>query len=234
MAKKHGVRQQKKVAKQKAKRSQKRSSLLQRGSNDPSIRLQGVEKSPVVHAFVGVNLWTSGMGSAVIARQESAERLVFAVFLIDVHCLGVKDAFWRVDTPGKFTETLRKIQDNQPMRVVSPECLAKIVKGAVEYAQSFGFAPHPDYRHATRLLEGIDPATCREEFTFGRDGKPFFVQGPYESPEQAGAILQRIKQAGGNYLVREFDPDLAELAHAKSEWDEIDVSDEDELPDDSF
>src|SRR4051794_5195702 len=157
MAKKHGARQQKKVAKQKAKRTAKRSILLRRNSNDPNIRLQAAEKWPVVRALVGAELWNDGLGYLMIARQESEGRLVFAVFLVDVFCLGVKNAFWLAGSRADLDDLIRKLAKPQRMCAISPACLAKIVKEAVEYAESFGFPPHPDYRHALMLLAGIDP-----------------------------------------------------------------------------
>jgi hypothetical protein len=202
MAKNHGARQQKKVAKLKAKRSDKRSDLIRRNSSDPTVRLQRAEKWPVVHAYVGLKLWDDGIGHLVIARQESEGRLIFGVYLVDVYCVGVKDAFWRAGTNGDFKDLIRSMEKVQTMTPISPACLAKIVTGSVDYALSFGLRPHPDYRHAAMLLAGIDPSTCPQEFTFGRDGKPFYIQGPFESPEVARAILERIHAAGGHFLVQ--------------------------------
>jgi hypothetical protein len=201
MAKHHGARQQKKIAKQKAKRAEKRLSLFQRTSKDPTIRLRKAAKWPVVQALAAASLWVNGIGSLAIARKESEDGLVAAVFLVDVYCLGVKNAFWRACTPGEFNELLDRMEETQSMRPIEPACLVKIVHGAVAYAESFGFSPHPDYHHAARLLDGIDPAACEREFTFGRDGKPLYFQGPNESPEEAAAIIQRISGAGGHFMV---------------------------------
>ena len=88
------------MAKQKAKREAKRSILLRRDSNDPTIRLQGAENWPIVQTFVGARLWKDGMSSLIIVRQESEGRLICAVFLVDVYCLGVKNAFWRRHPEG--------------------------------------------------------------------------------------------------------------------------------------
>ena len=127
--------------------------------------------------------------------------LVYAVFLIDVYCLGVKNAFWRTGTSSEIDEVLGRIAEFENMRDIDPACLAKVIAGAVAYAQSFGFSPHPDYRHASKLLDGIDPSTCATKFTFGRDGQPFYIQGPNESPAQAAAIARAIHAAGGHYMV---------------------------------
>ncbi len=70
MAKNHGARQQKKVAKQTARRAEKRSDLIRRSSTDPSIRLLHAEKWPVVHTLVANKIWETGLGELIIARQE--------------------------------------------------------------------------------------------------------------------------------------------------------------------
>jgi hypothetical protein len=221
MAKNHGTRQQKKVAKQKAKREGKRSELMRRTSTDPTVRLQHAEKWPVVEALVGADLWRDGIGYLLIARQEAAGRLIFAVYLVDVYCLGVKNAFWQAGTLGDFKDVIRKTEKTQVMTPISPAGLVKIVKGAVEYARSYGFRPHPDFRHAAILMEGIDPATCSREFTFGRDGKPFYIQGPNESAEQAWAISQQIREAGGHFLVEVPGQGPEDSGYIEDEYDPL-------------
>jgi hypothetical protein len=202
MAKDHGARQQKKAAKQKAKRSAKRSESLLRNSLDPTIRLLRAEHWPVVDSLVGSELWKQGIGYLAIARQESEGRLVFAQFLVDVFCLGVKNALWHSGSRKEFDDQIRHLTKVQRMASIAPECLVKIVTEAVLYAQSFGFRPHPDYDHASKLFSGIDPAACHTEYTFGRDGKPLYIQGPNESSAQAAAITQRVKDAGGIFLIQ--------------------------------
>ncbi len=217
MAGSHGARQQKRVAKQKAKRAAKHSKAEMRTSVDPNVRLQSAEKWPVVGAVAAASLWKDGIGYLAIARRESEGQLVFAVFLVDTYCLGVKNAFWQAGTQQVYDELLRRMAATQTMRPIAPACLVKVVQGAVDYAKSFGFPPHPDYRHAARLLAGVDPATCPEQFTFGRDGKPFYIQGPHESTAQAAAIMQRIRTAGGHFLVEASGADIvAELDATES------------------
>jgi hypothetical protein len=220
VARKNEARRQKRIAKQKSKRQAKRSFLFQRSSEDPTVRLQQAEKWPVVKALVAATLWKEGIGNLLIARQDSEGRLVFAAFLVDVYCLGAKNAFWRAGTRADLEDMIRQMDEVRRMIPITPACLVKIVQGAVDYAQSFGFPPHPDYRHASKLLEGIDPSTCRESFTFGKDGKPFYIQGPNESPAQAQAIMQRVQGLGGHFFVQLHGPDVQEFPAIEDEFDE--------------
>ncbi len=198
---KHGARQQKKLAKQKAKRLAKRTKLSRFSSNDPTVRLQRVQWLPIVKSLVAETLWEDGIGYLVIAREEPDGHYLYAVYLVDVYCLGVKNAFWRASTPGEFRDAMDHIEANVPLRPIEPACLAKIVKGAVEYAQLFDFVPHRDYRHASLLLEGIDPSACPHEYSFGRDGRPLYINGPFESPAEVQAIMERIQQVGGHFTI---------------------------------
>src|ERR1700733_4140676 len=117
MAKDHGARQQKRMAKQKAKRSAKRSLWSRLTSKDPTVRLRQVDKLPVVRALVGSRLWDDGIGYLAIARQESTGGVIFAVFLVDVFCLGVKNAFWRA---GGFDELVGHLEKSQRMAEINP------------------------------------------------------------------------------------------------------------------
>ena len=233
MAKKHGAKEQKKNRQAKGQARGEALSLMRRTSSDPMIRLQRADKWPVVRALAGAEIWENGIGDLAIARQEAEGQLVFGVYLVDVFCLGVKNALWRAGTLGDFEELIRHIEQNQSMRPISPACLVKIVKGAVEYAQSFGFPPHADFRHASMLLKGIDPATCPQEFTFGQDGRPLYIQGPHESPAEVMAIVDRVQLAGGHYTLAFPGGGLEDLAGIEGRFGELEWDHEDDSDDES-
>jgi hypothetical protein len=114
---------------------------------------------------------------------------------------------------------------------VPPEYFAKLVYRAVDYAQSLGFPPHRDFRHAQRLLGGIDPSQCPDEFEFGQDGKPHYIRGPSESMEKARAIAERVQAQGGYYSLPLGPDDLDDIEIMDEGDDDID---EDEFEDDDF
>ena len=91
---------------------------------------------------------------------------------------------------------------------------------AVEYGNRFGFLPHRDFRHASRLLEGIDPAGRANTFEFGRDGVPCYVNGPYDTPERMRDISQRVAAQGGHFELIE---NASELKSAFSEHYDDDI-----------
>jgi hypothetical protein len=78
------------------------------------------------------------------------------------------------------------------MREFVPACARKLVEGGVAYAADLGLSPHPDYRIASLIFGDVDAATCDREFTYGKDGKPFFVAGPYDGPARCHQVMQAL------------------------------------------
>lgn len=201
MSKQHGARQQKRLAKQKAKRESRRRQLALQSSSNPAIRLKAADGWPITASLVPENLWSIGIGSLLIARRTPEGQLACAMFLVDVFCLGVKDAMWKIVTPAEFNSMRREFDAHGRLEEVAPEYFAKLVYRAADYGQSLGSPPHRDFRHAQRLLSGIDPSECPIEFEFGQDGRPMYIRGPSESITEAQIIAARVHAQGGDYLV---------------------------------
>ena len=61
--------------------------------------------------------------------------------------------------------------------------------GAVAYAHELGFEPHPDFARCVSHLGA--PWEGTSDITFGRDGKPTFIQGPHDRPNRVIRTLRR-------------------------------------------
>src|SRR6185437_1779363 len=73
---------------------------------------------------------------------------------------------------------------------------AKVIREGVAYARRYGFKPDRDYYEAVSLLEGADPDACDAHVPLGKDGKPFFVAGPYDNAQRIIAQLTRTAGPG--------------------------------------
>jgi hypothetical protein len=144
----------------------------------------------------------SGLVGVLVARDTGSTVLACG-FLVDVFCLGVKNI------NGPKTVNRRKLPDftrtffsTWPAIIPAPLELARhIVFGAVDYARSLGFEPHPDFARGAALLGDWEAGSS--DVTFGRDGKPFYINGPYD--DTYGTIAKLRQTAGdGNfgYLVQ--------------------------------
>jgi hypothetical protein len=61
----------------------------------------------------------------------------------------------------------------------------------VAYARGLGFGPHPDFAAAEgHLGSWAGPGAI----TFGRDGKPLYISGPYDDP---GPVIRTLERTVG-------------------------------------
>lgn len=140
----------------------------------------------------------NGIAMVSVTRQTAHNRLSVCTYLVDMWCLGVKDCLG----PRKLDRT----DYNQLMAAVFqgfPEGYQKItleqaqalVFSAVDYAAELGFKPHHDFEKTRSHLgewNGENRIQC------GRDGKPFYISGPYDNPKKVMDTLH--KSVGeGNY-----------------------------------
>ena len=160
----------------------------------------------------------------MLASRFKADGCVEAgFFLLDVFCLGVKDAgFHRFNSVVDYQESLldRLFRDEEPVRM-TPAAARKLAEDTVSYARGFGFSPGDDYKKASRVFGGVTTTDCGEEFVFGKDGKPFYIQGPSDSPARAERILRALEarcgEGGYDYIVAADD---FELLDGEDESDE--------------
>ena len=71
---------------------------------------------------------------------------------------------------------------------------------SIEYAEQFGLEPEKDFMLSQYLLAPRGELEEPYKLTFGKDGKPLFISGPYDNV--AHIARQLDKTAGpGNYDV---------------------------------
>lgn len=204
------ARRQKQLAKKKAKRQEKRTLLTRETSKDPTVRFVGIADWPVHEARMSGNLWASGVGYIIVARNMPSGEIAMGVYLVDVFCLGVKKTFYQIMSRRVYVDYIKNMSRDLGTEVISPEYAAKVVTRAVAYAESLGFVPDAEYRRSKLVLGGIDPAACPDEMTFGKDGKPLYIRGPNESMGRAERIAQKVQQAGGDFVLLENGPDAGD------------------------
>ena len=173
-------------------------------------------------ALRSAKLFDSGCGYLVATRFKADGRVEAGFFLLDVFCLGVKDAgFHRFSCVADYQESLldRFFHDEDPVRM-TPAAARKLAEDAVSYARGLGFSPGVDYKKASRVFGGITTADCDEEFVFGKDDKPFYIQGPSDPPARAERILRALEarcgEGGYHYIVAADDFELLDGAEGHS------------------
>jgi len=137
-------------------------------------------------------LVTGGLVTALVTRRRRHRRgASVCVYLLDVYCLGVKNAMGPHTNDGlelrRLTDRVFSCYHAPP--VAAPIELARdLVFGAADYARRLGFAPHPDFQRARAHL---GPWTGPSAISFGHDGKPTYISGPYDDSEHIMRTLHR-------------------------------------------
>jgi len=155
-----------------------------------------MKKAPTT--FIDAGMFESGIGQVVIARYKGGDRVELGVFLVDVFCLGVKNAFFTQCHETELEGMLQRLfKGSRAMEEHTGAWGRKLMEGALEYARKLGFAPHRNYKKAARVMGGIDPNTCPETFVFGKEGKPMFVAGPHENAARCQLIMNVLMKKCG-------------------------------------
>ena len=160
-------------------------------------------------------LFEDGMGQVLISRKRPDGCYPTSIFLLDIYCLGVKNAFFNVFNEYAYEKMKSDMDVREKQTFIHPSCARKLVEEAVSYAKDLGFSPHKDYKKAKPIFGDIDSASCPKTFTFGKDGKPFFISGPKDTPATNNHVIEtltrRLGSDGFHFLTASSDDDLSEF-----------------------
>ncbi|MBF0459676.1 MAG: hypothetical protein HQK99_17455 [Nitrospirae bacterium] len=93
---------QNKIAKKIAKRKERLSEKKSTGELDANAKHSNLTSSPIHECLISERLSDMGMGHVMISRRVSGDRIAFYMFLLDIYCLGVKDAFSSTVTMAEY------------------------------------------------------------------------------------------------------------------------------------
>ncbi|WP_269859383.1 hypothetical protein [Streptomyces sp. RPT161] len=138
---------------------------------------------------------TGGFAQILIARQERASKVTVCGFLVDVYCLGVKNVIGpEVMGSGSVDAHVRTYYSafDHPPLTIGIQQAQQIVHGAVAYARAVGFGPAPGFDEAATHLGTPPPGL--PAISYGREGTPFYIAGPYDD---APAIVRKLEETCG-------------------------------------
>jgi len=165
------------------------------GATAPQIA--AAANAPIHEVLVPAKLFEMGMGNLVFSRSLPDGRIALGAFLLDMFCLGVKNAFFAIVARDEYAKRLSRwsaAENHQPMQ---PACFRKLVEGGVAYAHELGFGPHVDYYAACEIFHDVQAAACPTHFEYGHDGKPLYISGPHETAAQVQAIVDQLERRLG-------------------------------------
>jgi hypothetical protein len=191
-------KRQKKLERRKKKQAAERRELARRSAGGLPARLRESAAAPVLHCCVADDLWSQGIGQVLISRTLKSGEVAFVSFLVDRWCLGVKNVVMNVAPRARYQEKMYdQLARNCTLIPLKPECVRKLVEGAVEYAQDLGLPPYPEYATARLIFGNIPAEDCTEEYEFGKDGKPYFFAGPRDDAARCREVMRSLAERCG-------------------------------------
>jgi hypothetical protein len=191
----HERRYQKYLDRHRQKRANNTTQPGEAGATAPQIATAA--NAPIHEALVPAKLFELGMGNLVFSRSLPDGRIALAAFLLDIFCLGVKDAFVTIVTRDEYAKRLRSWSTAESLQPMQPTCFRKLVEGGVAYAHDLGFNPHVDYEAARQIFGDVQATDRPTHFEYGHDGKPFYISGPHETAAQVRTIREHLERRLG-------------------------------------
>ena len=200
---------EKKSAKRKErKRAGERSELATSASGSRAL-IRTAATWPLYECWINKN-WNDveitgggGLAEILVARRSSTGQIGVGVFLVDLGCLGVKNAYARVfSSESEYASFFEHLDSATPLGKADLNLVARVIQEGIAYAKRWGFRPVQGYYEAAPFLAGARPEEADVAVPLGRDGKPFYVSGPNDNPKQVIAQLTRTAGAGNfDYIV---------------------------------
>ena len=143
-----------------------------------------------------------GLGMVVVARTTGYKRFVICSYLIDYWCLGLKDTIGeRKMNDIKYRQFLDMAYQGFPdgYQQITLEQAQAIVFGAINYAAELGLKPHKDFQ---KTKQHLGTWNGQPKLTFGHEGKPYFIAGPYDNTTQIMQTLRKnVGEENFHYLI---------------------------------
>jgi hypothetical protein len=156
--------------------------------------LEQARNYPILGCWVMEGWQEQGITPVIVARLQADNRVVFGAFMVDLYCLGVKNALWEADVSrNRFERELPRMCSEAP-EACEASLAHEIIYGAIEYARRYGFEPHRDFAKASLVLDPPAAHARIHHVEFGHEGKPLFVSGPNDN---ARAIVNQLMRTAG-------------------------------------
>ena len=157
--------------------------------------IKNAKNYPLFECLINTDWQDKGLAHILLARRQPNNKLILGVYLVDIFCLGLKNAFSNANMSMEEYQKLKlSLLEETAISSYSPGKACRIVIGAIEYAKKIGFKPYKDFNLSKYILEGLADTDHDFQLKFGREGKPFFIAGPDDNVE---AILETLRKNVG-------------------------------------
>jgi len=183
---------------------------------------------PIFECLINNDWEESGVASIVIARAHTNENITFCLYLVDLYCLGVKDSFYKFNiTQTEYRNFVEKLEETMEIEIADYVLVHNIILSGIEFAEEYGFKPNKDFTSVTEyMLEEDNDDIELIEIECGKDGRPLYVQGPFDDSAKANKIIKQLQHTAGkgNYdFIQEVKPGFEDDWDDEDEYNEVNL-----------
>ncbi len=137
--------------------------------------------------------------SIVITRKHTNGNFTVGFYLVDLLCLGVKDAHFKFNiSEYEYNELLEYMNEDMDLERIDYPLAHNIIFAATEFAEEYGFKPHKDFTSTMQyFLEEDNEEVELMEIECGHEDQPMYVRGPYDSDAEVNRILAQLEKTAG-------------------------------------
>ncbi len=154
---------------------------------------------PIYECVINADWQESKSVLLTVARKHTTGNITACYYYIDLLCLGVKDThfiFNHLDID--YESAKNKMYEDFESETIDYTLAHNIVYASIEFADEFGFKPHKDFTSVTRfMLEEDSDEIELIDVECGKNGKPLYVRGPYETEQRANQIISQLEKTAG-------------------------------------
>lgn len=165
---------------------------------------QRARSLPIFKCLVNEGWDEDGLAQVTIARRHINGNITYCSYLVDLHCLGVKDTFYDFNITEEQFDVMRdRMSQGYDLVEIDYALAHNIIHAGWEFGEETGFKPHKDFLSITQYMleEDNDEIPLIEIACGDTDGKPIYVQSPFDDEASVRRIIAQLeKNVGrGNY-----------------------------------
>ncbi|MBN8861192.1 MAG: hypothetical protein J0H29_22570 [Sphingobacteriales bacterium] len=154
---------------------------------------------PISDCYINKGREDSGIAQVMVIRKHSNGNSTFCLYIVDLYCLGIKETTFRFNqTEKELEEVFESFKDTFDIEQVDYTLAHNIIYAALAYADELGFKPHKDFTQITSyFLEEDTEDIALIEIECGKNGKPLYAPGPYDSAAKVRQIINQLEKVTG-------------------------------------
>lgn len=176
---------------------------------------------PVDKCYISSGWEDEGLAIVIVTRRQPSGKFVMGRYLVDTHCLGVKDCDYRFNV---VDEDIRQTIEDYEMDFDETTYaeVHNLILGAIEFAEEAGFKPHPDFNIAQYILDEDSDDIPLIEYDYGINGRHSLTVNEFTDPTALDTLARNL--GTGNFDVTYapgFEPDENTVSDLGSHFEEM-------------